>query len=124
MTTQTTNLPITNPKDDVDLRVNEYFTQYFKNPQQISPNEYDQLKNFFYERTKNIQATAALTAAVIDASEVTGVFITDILQEIKSTTNLQETTAAYLNLSRRGSSLLGISRGLNTPNETKRQIRI
>ena len=63
---QTINLPLTDVRDDVDLRINEYFTDYFKTVITIDPQQYDVVKAFFLQRTNNnLEAASALTSAVL-----------------------------------------------------------
>ena len=50
---QTINNPIVDVNDDVDLRVNEYFSDFFKNPISIDAGQYDVVKSFFLQRTNN-----------------------------------------------------------------------
>ena len=121
---QTVNLPLTNVNDDVDLRVNEYFTDYYKNDVVIDPNQYDIVKSFFMERTNNnIEAAAALTSAVLNTCNEVKVFPQDIIAKF-SQSNLQQSLTAFLNLSRSGNGLLGYSKNLVPPANIRRQIRV
>lgn len=123
-TTQPTNLPLTNPQDNVDFKTNQYFSNYFKTDPKFSQNEYELVKSFFYEQTQNEDATAALTAAVLQTASDTGTFVADVIQKFKKSSTLAEDIPAFLNLSRRGTSLLGHIRGLSPSANTQRQIRI
>jgi hypothetical protein len=121
---QTVNLPLTNVNDDVDLRVNEYFTDYYKNDVVIDPNQYDIVKSFFMERTNNnIEAAAALTSAVLNTCNELKVFPQDIIAKF-SQSDLQQSLTAFLNLSRSGNGLLGYSKNLVPPANIRRQIRV
>lgn len=121
---QTVNLPLTNINDDVDLRVNEYFTDYYKNDVVIDPNQYDIVKSFFMERTNNnVEAAAALTSAVLNTCNELKVFPQDIIAKF-SQSDLQQSLTAFLNLSRTGNGLLGYSKNLVPPANIRRQIRV
>ena len=50
---QETNLPLVNPKDNFDQRVQDYFTNYFANTISMTDNEFEAAKAFFVARTKN-----------------------------------------------------------------------
>ena len=66
---QKTNLPLIDPTSGFDAQVQEYFANYFKQQPSISDAEYSRAKSFFLERTNgNVEAAAALTAAVIEAA--------------------------------------------------------
>lgn len=121
---QQSNLPLVNPNDDVDLRVNEYFEDYFSESLAFDTNQYDLVKSFFLEATnKNLEATAALTAAVLTTCRELDFYPQDVIENLKAG-NMQQTLTAFLNLSRRGSGLLGYSKQLLPPLNIRRQIRI
>ena len=113
---QNTNLPIVNPADSFDQRVQDYFTNYFTAPIKMTDQEYEAAKNFFVARTDNEQAAAALTAATVQAANELGLFIVDIIKEFESTADLKSAVPTFLNMSRSGRSLLGYEANI-TPNE-------
>lgn len=119
---QNTNLPIVNPADSFDQRVQDYFTNYFTAPIKMTDQEYEAAKSFFVARTNNEQAAAALTAATIQAANELGLFIVDVIKEFESTADLKSAVPTFLNMSRSGRSLLGYEANI-TPNEnTARQV--
>jgi hypothetical protein len=121
---QTINLPLTDVRDDVDLRINEYFKDYFKNEIVIDASQYDIVKSFFMQRTNNnLEAVAALTSAVLVTCSELEVFPQDIITQFDST-NLQQSITAFLNLSRTGNGLLGFSKNLQPSANIQRQIRV
>ena len=119
---QNTNLPIVNPADSFDQRVQDYFTNYFTAPIKMTDQEYEAAKSFFVARTNNEQAAAALTAATIQAANELDLFILDVIAQFETTTDLKSATPTFLNMSRSGRSLLGYEANI-TPNEnTARQV--
>lgn len=121
---QTINLPLTDVRDDVDLRINEYFKDYFKNEILIDASQYDIVKSFFMQRTNNnLEAAAALTSAVLVTCNELEVFPQDIITQFDNT-NLQQSITAFLNLSRTGNGLLGFSKNLQPSANIQRQIRV
>jgi len=86
---QETNLPIVNPADNFDQRVQDYFTNYFTAPIKMTDQEYEAAKSFFVARTNNQQAAAALTAATIQAANELDLFILDVIEEFKNTGDLK-----------------------------------
>ena len=113
---QTTNLPIVNPADSFDQRVQDYFTNYFTAPIKMTDQEYEAAKSFFVARTNNEQAAAALTAATIQAANELDLFILDVIAQFEATTDLKSAIPTFLNMSRSGRSLLGYEANI-TPNE-------
>ena len=113
---QETNLPIVNPADNFDQRVQDYFTNYFTVPIKMTDQEYEAAKSFFVARTNNEQAAAALTAAVVQAANELDLFILDVIEEFKNTGDLKSAIPTFLNMSRSGRSLLGYEANI-TPNE-------
>lgn len=121
---QQSNLPLVNPNDDVDLRVNQYFEDFFKDEVAFESNQYDLVKSYFLEATnQNLEATAALTAAVLTTCQELDIFPQDIIENLKAGA-MEQTLTAFLNLSRRGSGLLGYSKQLVPPINVRRQIRV
>jgi len=113
---QNTNLPIVNPADSFDQRVQDYFTNYFTAPIKMTDQEYEAAKSFFVARTNSEQAAAALTAATVQAANELGLFIVDVIKEFESTADLKSAVPTFLNMSRSGRSLLGYEANI-TPNE-------
>jgi len=113
---QNTNLPIVNPADSFDQRVQDYFTNYFTAPIKMTDQEYEAAKSFFVARTNNEQAAAALTAATVQAANELGLFIVDVIKKFESTADLKSAVPTFLNMSRSGRSLLGYEANI-TPNE-------
>ena len=113
---QNTNLPIVNPADSFDQRVQDYFTNYFTAPIKMTDQEYEAAKSFFVARTNNEQAAAALTAATVQAANELNLFIVDVIKEFESTADLKSAVPTFLNMSRSGRSLLGYEANI-TPNE-------
>jgi vancomycin permeability regulator SanA len=113
---QDTNLPLVQPADNFDQRVQDYFTNYFTNTISMTDMEYEAAKSFFVARTENTDAAAALTAATIEAANELNVSILDIIQQFEGVADLKSAVPTFLNLSRRSSSLLGYEQNI-TPNE-------
>ena len=113
---QETNLPIVNPADSFDQRVQDYFTNYFTAPIKMTDQEYEAAKSFFVARTNSEQAAAALTAATIQAANELDLFILDVIKQFEQTADLKSAIPTFLNMSRSGRSLLGYEANI-TPNE-------
>jgi len=94
--------------DDIDELVRQYFTNYFSKPLNVDQNEYEQVKTFFQQRTINPSnpSIASNTVAVLLAADELGIYPSDIIQRI-STTDYQKTFSLILNLTRKGTSLIG-----------------
>ena len=119
---QETNLPLVNPKDNFDQRVQDYFTNYFSNTISMTDNEFEAAKSFFVNRTKNTDAAAALTAATIQAANELNVPILDILSEFENGKDLKSAIPTFLNLSRRNTSLLGYEQNIKPNENIARQV--
>ena len=119
---QETNLPIVNPADNFDQRVQDYFTNYFTVPIKMTDQEYEAAKSFFVARTNNQQAAAALTAATIQAANELDLFILDVIEEFKNTGDLKSAIPTFLNMSRSGRSLLGYEANITTNENIARQV--
>lgn len=119
---QSTNLPIKNPADDFDQRAQDYFVNYYNSQIKMTDNEYELVKSFFVQRTDNIEAAAALTAAVIQASNDLDVFVADVIESFQQSNDLKSAVPTFLNLSRRGNSLLGYEVGIQPTENIKRQV--
>lgn len=119
---QNTNLPIKNPADDFDQRAQDYFVNYYNSQIKMTDNEYELVKSFFVQRTDNVEAAAALTAAVIQASNDLDVFVSDVIESFQQSNDLKSAVPTFLNLSRRGNSLLGYEVGIEPTENIKRQV--
>lgn len=120
---QNTNTAIQNPRDSFDQRVSDYFTNYYGAPIKLTAQEFDAAKAFFLNRTSNNeQAAAALTAAVIQASNELGTYILDVLDEFNSASDLKSAVPTFLNMSRISTSLLGYEAQITMTENTKRQV--
>ncbi len=119
---QNTNLPIVNPADSFDQRVQDYFTNYFTAPIKMTDQEYEAAKSFFVARTNNEQAAAALTAATVQAANELGLFIVDVIKEFESTADLKSAIPTFLNMSRSGRSLLGYEANITPDENIARQV--
>ena len=119
---QETNLPIVNPADNFDQRVQDYFTNYFTAPIKMTDQEYEAAKSFFLARTNSEPAAAALTAATIQAANELDVFILDVLDEFSTTADLKSAVPTFLNMSRSGRSLLGYEANITPTENTSRQV--
>jgi len=113
---QETNLPIVNPADNFDQRVQDYFANYFAAPIKMTDQEYEAAKVFFLNRTNNEQAAAALTVATVQAANELNMLILDVIKEFEQTSDLKSAIPTFLNLSRSSSSLLGYEANI-IPNE-------
>jgi N-acetylglucosamine kinase-like BadF-type ATPase len=118
---QSTNLPVKDPTSNFDQRVQDYFTNYFNSQIKMTDNDYELVKSFFVQRTDNEQAAAALTAAVIQAANELDVYAIDVIENFQNSTNLKVAVPTFINLSRRGSSLLGYEAGITPTENIKRQ---
>ena len=94
--------------DDIDELVRQYFTNYFDKPLNVDQNEYEQVKNFFQQRTVNPSnpSIASNTVAVLLAADELGIYPSDIIQRIGNS-DYQKTFSLILNLTRKGTSLIG-----------------
>lgn len=109
---------------DVDQLITRYFTEYFERPPTITSSEYDLVKSFFQEKTSSIESSAALTAAVIIAADDLNIPIVDIIAKFSASpiNELKVTLPMFLNLSRKGSSLLGYLNDISPSDNVNRQI--
>jgi len=120
---QDTNLPIINPADTFDQKVQDYFANYTRPSLKLSENEYSVVKSFFLGRTSNNEAAAAaLTAAVIEAANQLDVYIVDVIAEFEDSNDLKSAIPTFLNLSRRSSSLLGYEVNISPNVNVSRQV--
>lgn len=122
---QTSNLPIVDPNDSIDLQVNELFDNYFTKKVQVDANVYDLTKSFFLNFTNGSQeATATLTSSFLIACEELDIFPQDMIQNFSKDNNAYTSVISFLNLSRSARSLIGFTRQLQPSTRTNRQIRL
>jgi len=109
--------------DDIDELVRQYFTNYFDKPLNVDQNEYEQVKNFFQQRTVNPSnpSIASNTVAVLLAADELGIYPSDIIQRINSA-DYQKTFSLILNLTRKGTSLIGYEQPRVPSKEIVRQV--
>lgn len=119
---QDTNLPLVQPADSFDQRVQDYFVNYFTQEVSMTDQEYEVAKAFFLARTSTEDAAAALTAAVIQAANELNIYIVDIIKEFESASDLKSAVPMFLNLSRRSTSLLGYEADIEPAENMKRQV--
>jgi len=119
---QATNLPLVNPADNFDQRVQDYFVNYFNDDIVMTDNEYEAAKAFFIARTNTEEAAAALTAATIEGANRLNVYILDVLNQFENSEDLKSAVPTFLNLSRRSTSLLGYEAGIEPTENMKRQV--
>jgi hypothetical protein len=119
---QNTNLPLTNPADVFDQRVQDYFVNYFADDIVMTDNEYEAAKSFFIARTNTEEAAAALTAATVEAANRLNIYILDVLKQFEDSEDLKSAVPTFLNLSRRSTSLLGYEADIQPTENMKRQV--
>lgn len=108
--------------DDIDELVRQYFTNYFSKPLNVDQNEYEQVKTFFQQRTVNPSnpSIASNTVAVLLAADELGIYPSDIIQRIGNA-DYQKTFSLILNLTRKGTSLIGYEQSRVPSKEILRQ---
>lgn len=101
-----TNLPEVKLEDTV-----EYFNNYFNKEFSVSQNVMDALTGFFQERTDNDETTKALVHAVLVTSLSNRINPMSVLDEFKKLDglNVDSYLAMFLNMSRKNTSLIGVS---------------
>ena len=109
--------------DDIDELVRQYFTNYFSKPLNVDQNEYEQVKTFFQQRTVNPSnpSVASNTVAVLLAADELGIYPSDIIQRIGNA-DYQKTFSLILNLTRKGTSLIGYEQPRVPSKEILRQV--
>ena len=80
MTTQNTALPLTNPQDNIDQRVSEYFTTQFSPRGKFTDSDYELVKSFCVNRTSSADAAASLIAAILNATNELQLTVTSMLE--------------------------------------------
>jgi len=122
MTTQNTALPITSTSDNIDLRVNEYFTTQFSPKGKFTDNDYELVKGFCVRRTSNDEAAASLTAAILNAVNELGLYASDVINKFENS-DTKVTVPLLLNASRKGTSLLGFINDKTPPATVQQQVK-
>jgi len=122
MTTQNTALPITSTSDNIDLRVNEYFTTQFSPKGKFTDNDYELVKDFCVRRTSNDEAAASLTAAILNAVNELGLYASDVINKFENS-DTKVTVPLLLNASRKGTSLLGFINDKTPPATVQQQVK-
>jgi hypothetical protein len=118
---QDTSLPLVNINDDVDRKVNDFFNTYFLPKAKINENDYELIKSFCISRTSNTSAAAALTAAIINVMNELDLYADDVIDQFKASSD-PNTIPLFLNLSRKGVSLLGYKNTRIVPPRVKQQV--
>lgn len=115
--------------DAVNTGTNSTTTKYFNNfnlpPINVSNNINDAIVGYFEQITESKDAAKALAGAVILTAISQGVNPMDTLAEFSklSTGQLTSYTTMFLNLSRKGTSYLGINNTPTAPKYISRMIR-
>ena len=122
MTTQNTAFPITSTSDNIDLRVNEYFTTQFSPKGKFTDNDYELVKSFCVRRTSNDEAAASLTAAILNAVNELGLYASDVINKFENS-DTKVTVPLLLNASRKGTSLLGYINDKTPPATVQQQVK-
>ena len=122
MTTQNTALPITSTSDNIDLRVNEYFTTQFSPKGKFTDNDYELVKSFCLRRTSTDDAAASLTAAILNAVNELGLYASDVINKFELS-DTKVTVPLLLNASRKGTSLLGFVNDKTPPPTVQQQVK-
>lgn len=118
---QDTSLPLININDDIDKKVNDFFESYFFPNAKINENDYELVKSFCVNRTTNTNSAAALTAAIVNVINELDLYAVDVIEQFKSNSD-PTTIALFLNLSRKGVSLLGHKNIKIIPPRVKQQV--
>jgi len=118
---QDTSLPLITINDDIDKKVNDFFDTYFSPNAKINENDYELVKSFCVNRTSNTDSAAALTAAIINCINELNLYATDVIDQFKTNSD-PNTIPLFLNLSRKGVSLLGYKNAKITPSRVKQQV--
>jgi len=109
-----TNLPIV----DIDETLN-YFSKVYDRPVEITQNVVDALYAFFISRTDNKETALALVNTVIVTSlnaRVNPMVLLDEFRKLGDDIALDARLAAFLNISRNNTSMLGV---INVPQVNK-----
>jgi len=115
-------LPIISTSDNIDLRVNEYFTTQFSPKGKFTDNDYELVKSFCVRRTSNDEAAASLTAAILNAVNELGLYASDVINKFENS-DTKVTVPLLLNASRKGTSLLGYINDKTPPATVQQQVK-
>lgn len=118
---QDTSSPLININDNIDQKVNDFFESYFFPNAKINENDYELVKSFCVNRTTNTDSAAALTAAIVNVINELDLYAVDVIDQFKSNSD-PTTIALFLNLSRKGVSLLGHKNIKIIPPRVKQQV--
>lgn len=122
MTTQNTALPIIRSTDNIDIRVNEFFTTQFSPLGKFTDNDYELVKSFCVNRTSNEEAAASLTAAILNAVNELQLYAADVIDKFENS-DTKITIPLLLNASRKGTSLLGYVNDKTPPPTVQQQVK-
>jgi len=122
MTTQNTALPLTNPQDNLDQRISEFFTTQFSPIGKFTDNEYELVKSFCVTRTSNEEAAASLTAGILNAVNELQLYAADVIDKFENS-DTKVTIPLLLNASRKGTSLLGFVNDKTPPPTVQQQVK-
>jgi|TARA_B110000495_G_C22746254_1_gene437398 hypothetical protein len=122
MTTQNTALPIIRSTDNIDIRVNEFFTTQFSPPGKFTDNDYELVKSFCVNRTSNEETAASLTAAILNAVNELELYAADVIDKFENS-DTKVTIPLLLNASRKGTSLLGYVNDKTPPPTVQQQVK-
>ena len=122
MTTQNTALPLTNPQDNIDQRVSEYFTTQFSPRGKFTDSDYELVKSFCVNRTSSADAAASLIAAILNATNELQLYAADIIDKFENS-DTKVTIPLLLNASRKGTSLLGYVNDKTPPPTVQQQVK-
>jgi len=115
---QPTNFPIT----DIEKTIS-YFSTLYDQPIEITQNVLDALYAFFLARTNNQQTAKAFVHSVIVtalSTKTNPITLIEKFNQISDTLSVDAQLAAFLNLSRANTSMLGVT---NNPQTNKYILR-
>lgn len=106
-----TNLSAVNLNAYIDRNINQYFNNFFDIPVEVSSNIDSAIISYFETITDNKEAARALASAVLYTSVRQGADPMSTLKEFQKLPpgDLDAYTTAFLNLSRVGTSYLGVN---------------
>ncbi|HET8688768.1 MAG TPA: hypothetical protein VFM18_19295 [Methanosarcina sp.] len=115
----TTATNITGPNLSAASAMNnapQYFNNFYSIPYNVSANANDAIVAFFEEYSQNVQTANSLAAAVLYTAFSQNLNPLSVLSEFKNLPKGQvnEYLAAFLNISRASTSMIGIKKGTTT----------
>ena len=119
--TENTSLPVVDIRDSIDARVNAFFVDFFLPRANISENDYELIKSFCVAKTRNTEAASSLIAAIISVINELDLYAPDVIDQFKQG-NFTQQLPLFLNLSRRGISLLGYMNTQPVPPRIQQQV--